>query len=69
MNNISQVVESNKQLENDLIVSKYALESQAQELDSTRKEARTDTLCDVGNRKAIDEAMQFMISRYQGKQK
>jgi len=65
MNNISQVVESNKKLENDLVVSKYALESQAQELDISRKEARTDSLCNVGNRKAVDEAMQFMISRYQ----
>lgn len=69
MNNISQVVESNKKLENDLVVSKYALESQAQELDISRKEARTDALCNVGNRKAVDEAMQFMISRYQSNQK
>lgn len=65
MNNISLVVESNKKLENDLVVSKYELESQAQELDKTRKEARTDALCGVGNRKAVDEAMKFMISRYQ----
>ena len=69
MSNISEVVESNKKLENDLVVSRYALETQAQELDNTRKEARTDTLCNVGNRKAIDEAMQFMISRFQAKQK
>ena len=69
MNNISQVVESNKKLENDLVVSKYALESQAQELDISRKEARTDALCNVGNRKAVDEAMQFMISRYQSNKK
>lgn len=69
MNNISQVVESNKKLENDLVVSKYALESQAQELDISRKEARTDALCGVGNRKAVDEAMKFMISRYQSNQK
>lgn len=69
MSNISQVVESNKKLENDLVVSKYALESQAQELDISRKEARTDALCNVGNRKAVDEAMQFMISRYQSNKK
>lgn len=69
MNNISQVVESNKKLENDLVVSKYALESQAQELDISRKEARTDALCGVGNRKAVDEAMKFMISRYQSNRK
>ena len=69
MNNISEVVESNKKLENDLVLSKYELETQAQELDSTRKEARTDALCDIGNRKAVDEALQFMVSRFQGKKK
>ncbi len=62
--NISKVVESNRKLENDLVVSKYMLENQAQELDRSRKEARTDPLCNVGNRKAVDEALQFMVSRY-----
>lgn len=65
MSNISHVVLSNRRLENDLIVSRYKLEHQAQELDRSRKEARTDALCDVGNRKAVDETLQFMISRYQ----
>ena len=64
MSNISRVVESNRRLENDLVVSKYQLESQAQELDRTRKEARTDALCNVGNRKAVDETLQFMVSRF-----
>lgn len=67
MSNITRVVESNRQLENDLIVSKYKLEHQAQELDRTRKEARTDALCNVGNRKAVDETLQFMVSRYKSK--
>ena len=65
ISNISHVVESNRKLENDLVVSKYKLENQAQELDRTRKEARTDALCGVGNRKAVDEALQFMVSRFQ----
>lgn len=69
VSNISHVVQSNRKLENDLVVSKFQLETQAQELDRTRKEARTDALCGVGNRKAVDETLQFMISRYQsGKQ-
>jgi diguanylate cyclase len=62
--NIAKVVESNRKLENDLIVSKYQLETQAQELDQTRTEARTDALCQVGNRKAVDERLEFMISRF-----
>ncbi|MEM9943737.1 MAG: GGDEF domain-containing protein [Planctomycetota bacterium] len=67
--NIKRVVESNRQLENDLVVSRYKLEFQAQELDRTRKEARTDSLCNIGNRKAVDETLQFMVSRYQTEQK
>jgi len=64
ISNITRVVRSNRKLENDLVVSRYKLESQAQELDRTRIEARTDALCDVGNRKAVDETLQFMVSRY-----
>ncbi|MEL7498138.1 MAG: GGDEF domain-containing protein [Planctomycetota bacterium] len=68
VSNITRVVESNRRLENDLVVSRYALENQAQELDRTRKEARTDALCGVGNRKAVDETLQFMVSRYHSDQ-
>lgn len=64
LSNISKVVESNRKLENDLVVTRFKLENQAQELDRTRKEARTDGLCNVGNRKAVDETLQFMVSRY-----
>ncbi len=65
LSNISRVVKSNRKLENDLVVSRFKLEHQAQELDRTRKEARTDSLCNIGNRKAVDETLQFMVSRYQ----
>jgi diguanylate cyclase len=64
LSNISRVVESNRKLENDLVVTRFKLENQAQELDRTRKEARTDGLCNIGNRKAVDETLQFMVSRY-----
>lgn len=65
VDNITKVVESNRKLEHELVVSHYEMERQAEELDRTRKEARTDTLCNVGNRKAFDEAFHFMFSRYQ----
>ena len=68
VSNIARVVESNRKLENDLVVSRYKLDSQAQELDRSRREARTDALCDIGNRKAVDETLQFMVSRYQQSQ-
>lgn len=60
---IAEVVESNRKLEDDLVYTKYRLEEQAQELDRTRVEARTDALSGVGNRKAFDEALQFMLSQ------
>jgi diguanylate cyclase len=65
--NIVRVVSSNRRLENDLILSRFKLENQAQEIDRTRLEARTDALCSVGNRKAVDENLQFRISRYVNK--
>jgi diguanylate cyclase len=60
---ITEVIESNRRLEHDLVYTRYRLEEQAQELDRTRLEARTDALSGVGNRKAFDEALQFMISK------
>jgi diguanylate cyclase len=62
LEHIAEVIESNKRMEDDLVVTKYRLEKQAQELDRTRREARTDTLSGVANRKAFDEALQFSIS-------
>lgn len=64
LHNIDCVVQSNQRMENDLAITKYQLESQAQELDRSRKEARTDGLCNVGNRKAFEEAINYMICRY-----
>lgn len=67
--NIAHVVQANRKLENDLVVSRYKLENQAQELDQSRREARTDALCNIGNRKAVDETLQFMVSRFKQNQK
>ena len=64
---ISQVVESNKRMENDLVMTQYQLEEQAQEIDRTRKEARTDELSGLENRKAFDEALNYLITRYKSK--
>lgn len=65
---ISMVVESNKKMENDLIMTQYQLEEQAQEIDRTRKEARTDELSGLDNRKAFDEALHYLISKHRSKQ-
>ena len=56
LSSIDKVLKTNHEMENDLAVSRYRLEDQAQQLDHSRKEARTDVLCDVGNRKAFKES-------------
>lgn len=63
LDDITSMVQSNRKLENELVQSRYQLERQAEELDKRKKEARTDSLCQTGNRKAFDEAMQYMLSR------
>ncbi|MEZ6119516.1 MAG: GGDEF domain-containing protein [Pirellulaceae bacterium] len=68
LNQIASAIESNKKLENEIVFTRFRLEEQAQELDKTRQEARTDPLSGVGNRKAFDETLQFCISRFQRQQ-
>lgn len=65
LSQIATAIESNRRLEHDLVCTKYRLEEQAQELDRTRIEARMDPLSGVGNRKAFDESLQFMASKFQ----
>ena len=66
---IASVLEANKQLEDDLTYAQLRMEEQAQELDRTRREARTDPLSGVANRKGFDEKLQMMLGAYkrQGK--
>ena len=64
LSQISVALESNKRLEDDLVCTRYQMEVQAQELDRTRKEARTDQLAGVPNRKGFDERLQYMLSRF-----
>jgi len=66
---ISSVMDANKQLEDDLTYARLRMEEQAQELDRTRREARTDQLSGVANRKGFDEKLQMMLGAWkrQGK--
>lgn len=64
MANISAVVEANRRMEDDLVVTRYQLQNQAVELDRTRLEARTDQLSGLSNRKCFDEALRFAVSSY-----
>lgn len=64
---ITDVIHSNRKLENDLVCTRYELQQQAHELDLTRMEARTDELSGVGNRKAFEEHLPFMLSNHMRK--
>lgn len=61
---IDAVVQSHKRLEDDLVVTRYQLQEQAQELDRTRLEAKTDDLSGLANRKAFDECLQFALANW-----
>jgi len=64
LEHITEVVQSNRKLENDLVVTRYKLEANAQELDRTRTEARTDQLSGLANRKSFEETLGFQISKF-----
>jgi diguanylate cyclase len=57
---VTEVIEANHRLEDDLVVARYRMQEQAQELDRTRMEARTDVLSGVDNRKAFEETLDFL---------
>ncbi len=64
---ISAVITANRKLEDDLVCTRYELQEQEQELDRTRVEARTDQLSGVGNRKAFEEHLPFMLLNHKRK--
>ncbi len=61
LNQVATVLESNRRLEDDLTYARLRMEQQAQEIDRTRREARTDALSGVSNRKAFDERLDLML--------
>jgi diguanylate cyclase len=61
---VGAVLEANHRLEEDLQYTSYRVEEQAQEIDRTRAEARTDALSGVANRKAFDEKLQYLTTNW-----
>jgi diguanylate cyclase len=58
---VISVLESNQKLEEDLTFARCRMEQQAEELDRTQHEARTDALSGVGNRKAFDDKLRLLL--------
>ena len=58
---IKTILDSNQKLEEDLTFARCRMEEQAEELDRTRREAHTDSLSGVANRKAFDEKLKLLF--------
>jgi len=58
---MTALLDSNKTLQHDLTCTRYRLEEQAQQIDHARREARTDELTRVHNRKALNEKLHLML--------
>jgi diguanylate cyclase len=61
LGHVVSVIESNQQLEEDLVFARCRMEQQAEELDRTRQEARTDALSGVANRSAFDDKLRLLL--------
>ncbi|MCC7085477.1 MAG: GGDEF domain-containing protein [Pirellulales bacterium] len=61
---VTEVVEANLRLQDDLVVARYRMDEQARELDRTRVEARTDILSGVDNRKSFDEGLDYLLRNF-----
>lgn len=62
---MASLLNSNQRLQNDLVCTQYRMEEQAQEIDEVRREARTDGLTNVANRKAFDEKLHLLVDDWQ----
>ncbi|HET6882576.1 MAG TPA: GGDEF domain-containing protein [Pirellulales bacterium] len=58
---IKLLLDSNQRLEDDLTFARCRMEQQAEELDRTRREAHTDALSGVANRKAFDDKLTLLF--------
>lgn len=64
IHHMSTLLTSNKRMQGDLLCTRYRLEEQAQEIDEVRREARTDELTNVSNRKAVDEKLHLLVEEW-----
>ncbi|HYW78943.1 MAG TPA: GGDEF domain-containing protein [Thermoguttaceae bacterium] len=65
---ISSLISANDHMQDDLTCARYRMEEQAQEIDEARREARTDGLTGVANRKAFDEKMHVLLAGWHREQ-
>jgi diguanylate cyclase len=61
LGHVKTLLSSNQRLQKDLTYSRYQMEEQAEQIDDARREARTDALTTVANRKALDEKLHLAM--------
>jgi diguanylate cyclase len=64
LHHMTALLSSNKRLQDDLLCTRYRLEEQAQEMDNVRREARTDEVTTVANRKAFNEKLHLLVETW-----
>ena len=63
LEHMGTLLDANQRLQQDLTYNRYQMEEQAEQIDDARREARTDGLTTVANRKALDEKLHLEIGR------
>jgi diguanylate cyclase len=64
LGHMTALLEANRHLQEDVVCTRYRLEEQAQQIDDARREARTDSLTTVANRKAFDEKLHLLLDAW-----
>ncbi len=64
VNHMRSLLTANRQMQEDLLCTRYRLEEQAQQIDHARREARSDDLTGVANRKAFDEKLHLLMDEW-----
>jgi diguanylate cyclase len=64
LSHMKSLLNSNRQMQEDLLCTRYRLEEQAQQIDHARREARSDELTGVANRKAFNEKLHLLMDEW-----
>ena len=65
LEHVETLLTSNQRLQKDLTYSRFQMEEQAEQIDDARREARTDALTTVANRKALDEKLHLLMADWE----
>ena len=64
VSHMTNLLTTNRQMQDDLLCTRYRIEEQAQQIDHARREARSDGLTGVANRKAFDEKLHLLLDEW-----